>query len=107
MNALWDFSFKNFFAPKFIGLLYAIGLGLIGLFSLLFLGLGFRSGILAGLLSLILTPVFALLEIIFLRIFLESMIAVIRVAEESIKIAASVKETAENTKTVTQGNEGF
>ncbi|NJL83945.1 MAG: DUF4282 domain-containing protein [Chloroflexaceae bacterium] len=100
MDALWDFSFKKFFAPKIAGILYAFGIFFAVLSCLGLIGTNFWIGFLPGVGILIISPIVALFWIICIRIALEGLIAVIRVAEESIEIAKNIKMTADNTNRI-------
>ncbi|GEM_PF-1305535 len=100
MDALWDFSFSKFFTPKVVGVLYGLGLFFASLLCLGFIGLGFRGSFLSGVGALIISPIFFLLYVIGIRVGLEGLIAVIRVAEESLKISNNTKVTADNTNRI-------
>lgn len=100
MEALWDFSFKKFFAPKVIGFLYGLGMFVAGLSCVSVVGLSFKSGFLPGIGALVISPILFLSYIIVIRIILEGMIAVIRVAEESVEISKNMKMTADNTRRI-------
>ncbi len=96
MDALWDFSFKKFIAPKIVGILYGLAIFTSALIALLFIRFAFRLSFLSGVGSLIIAPIFFIVYVVFSRIFLEGFIALIRVAEESIEIQKNTKLTAEN-----------
>lgn len=100
MEALFDFSFTKFFAPKVVGIVYGIQMFFIGLFSLGLIVGGFNNGFFPGVGSLIVAPMVFLLLIAINRIFLEGFIALIRVAETSIFISQNTKLTAENTNRI-------
>lgn len=98
MDALWDFSFKKFFAPKVIGILYGMGILVAALGCLFFIRLGFQGGFLPGMGAMFLSPILLLLYVTGIRIALEGLIAVIRVAEESVAIAKATVEISKDLK---------
>ncbi len=88
---LFDLSFSSFVAPQIVGALYV--LGLIGgvLFALNAVNTAFRwGGFLTGLGTLIASVVSLLIYAIFLRVSLESFVAIIRTAENTRILAENV-----------------
>ena len=90
-GALFDLSFSEFITTKLIKILYiillviiAIGLvvgivgGLVSMFS--------RGGFLTGLLTIIMTPIVAVLYVILARMWLELVIVVFRIAENTTEL---------------------
>ncbi|MGB3788246.1 MAG: DUF4282 domain-containing protein [Phormidesmis sp.] len=88
---LFDLSFSSFVAPQIVGVLYV--LGLIG-GSLFILRLVFAAFELAGFATGVGTLVFGLIGLliyaIFLRVSLESFVAIIRTAENTRILAEDV-----------------
>ena len=90
-GALFDFSFTSFVTPKIIKVLfilgvlvvslYAIGMLLIGLFSMV------RGAIGSGLGMLIVAPIIFVLGICYVRVLLEVMVAIFRIAENTSQLA--------------------
>lgn len=98
MNVLWDFSFKKFITPKVVGIVYGIGMFIAGIMCLTLLNLGFQGGFLSGVGTLALSPIIFLGYTIIVRIYLESLVA-------SIKIAENTLEMVENTKLLLRNSE--
>ncbi len=88
---LFDFSFNDFITVKIVGIVYGVGIGLSGLFSLVTIIGGFSQGFLPGIGALIVAILCFFISIILLRITLESLIVMFR-------IALNTGRTAENTK---------
>jgi uncharacterized membrane protein len=88
---LFDYSFSNFITIQIIGIVYIIGIIFSGLFSIVSIATSFYQGFWAGILALIVAPLSFLVGTIILRIILESVIVVFRIAQNT-------SHTAENTK---------
>jgi hypothetical protein len=81
-NALFDFSFTNFATPVVIKVLYILSLVGIALFYVFAVISAFTQGALTGLLTLVVGGVLALLSLIYTRVILELLYAVVRIAED-------------------------
>jgi glycerol-3-phosphate acyltransferase PlsY len=88
LGALFDLSFSEFVTTKLVKILYilllilvAIGL-VIGLITSV-ISLFSRGGFLAGLMGLIFTPIGALIWVIMARVWMEIIIVVFRIAENT------------------------
>ena len=101
MKALFDFSFRSYVTRRLAGVFYIIGLVLIALAALLFffswivtafsvIGYAPGQGLLLLLGAIILMPLGALVSVIALRVSIETVVAIIAVAENT-------RQTAENT----------
>lgn len=92
IGSLFDFSFSSFVAPKVIGIVYGIVTfsTTLGIFRLI-IG-GFSLGFFQGLLSFILSPLIGLVWILFIRIVLEGLIAVIKTADNTSKMTEYIKQ---------------
>jgi Domain of unknown function (DUF4282) len=88
LGALFDFSFSEFVTPKMIRILYGIGLVLAVIGALAFIVGGFHRSTGIGVLFLILSPLIFLLYTIAVRIYLEILIVLFRIAGWVEKIAA-------------------
>jgi cytochrome c oxidase assembly factor CtaG len=95
MNALFDFSFTKFLAPKVVGILYGIGIFFVGLTILILVGASFQKSAIGGLMTLLFSPVLFLLYVVMLRIGLEGLVSTIKVAENSQAILQQM-QTMEN-----------
>jgi hypothetical protein len=86
LGALLDFGFKKFITLSVIKVLYLLGIALIGLSFLLMLATSFTMGAAAVVGVLILGPIIALLYLIFFRIWLELVVVIFRIGENTSKI---------------------
>ncbi len=93
---LFDFSFSSFIAPQIVGILYVLGLisGVLFALSAVFAALDF--GFAEGLGTLVAAVLGLLIYTIFLRISLESFIALIRTAESTRILAENVLNNTAN-----------
>lgn len=90
-GALFDLSFSEFVTTKMIKILYILLLILvaIGFVIALFSGLitmFSRGGFLAGLVAIVLAPIGALIYIILARMWMELIIVVFRIAENTTEL---------------------
>jgi Domain of unknown function (DUF4282) len=81
-NALFDFSFTNFATPVVIKVLYILSLVGIALFYVVAVISAFAQGALTGLVTLVVGGILALLSLIYTRVILELLYAVVRIAED-------------------------
>lgn len=81
-GALFDFGFNTFATPVVIKVLYILSLVGIGLFYVFAVISAFSQGVLTGLLTLVVGGVVALLSLIYTRVLLELLYAVVRIAED-------------------------
>jgi hypothetical protein len=87
LAALFDFSFSEFITVKLIKILYVIGIIIAGIAALIMIGGGFRASFFAGLLALIISPIVFLLYILVIRIWLELIIVLFKIADNTKNIA--------------------
>ncbi len=98
IGSLFDFSFSHFVTMKIIPILYGIIMVLVALASLVFAFSGFASNFFAGLLTLILAPVFFFFYVVVSRIWLEFVVVVFRIAENTRpRSSGQIIETPEDT----------
>jgi hypothetical protein len=81
-TALFDFGFNTFATPVVIKVLYILSLVGIGLFYVFAVISGFSQGAVTGLIALVVGGVLALLSLIYTRVILELLYAVVRIAED-------------------------
>jgi Domain of unknown function (DUF4282) len=81
-GALFDFGFNTFATPVVIKVLYILSLVGIGLFYVFAVISGFSQGAVTGLIALVVGGVLALLSLIYTRVILELLYAVVRIAED-------------------------
>ena len=84
-GSLFDFSFSSFITTKLIKLLFGAGIVLGGLAGIVSIIGAFSTSVPAGLLALAATPVVYLLGVIVLRIWLELVMILFRVEENTRK----------------------
>ena len=95
-GALFDMSFSDFITTKLVKVLYVLLLCLIGiaLVAGVLSGLSTMSrggGFLAGFVMVIVVPVLALMLVIGARMWMETIIVLFRIAENTTEIARSSK----------------
>ena len=91
-GALFDMSFSEFITTKLIKVLYVLLLCLIGIGLVVGVLSGLstmfrRGGLLAGLVTVIVVPVVALILVIGARMWMETIIVLFRIAENTSDIA--------------------
>jgi hypothetical protein len=83
LSALFDFSFTSYVTPKVVRVLYILIVAVLSLGAFLtIVATFFTAGPLAGILALIIVPLFYLLALAFYRISLEFFAVIFRVAED-------------------------
>ena len=87
IGALFDMSFTQFVTTKLIKLLFMISIGISGLVALGVLFYGLTSGGFMAVVGIIVAPVLFLLYVLGARIWLELVIVVFRIAENTAEIA--------------------
>lgn len=83
LSALFDFSFSEFITIKIIKVLYVIGIILAGIAALFMIGGGFGTSFFAGILALIISPIIFLLYVLVVRIWLELIIVLFKIADNT------------------------
>jgi uncharacterized membrane protein len=86
-DALKDMSFTEFVTLKLIKFLYILGLLGIGLVMLTVILGGFSQGFLGGLGAIVVSAIGALFAVLLLRVYLEIVAVVFRVASNTAQIA--------------------
>ena len=92
LGALLDFGFEKFVTLSVIKVVYVLGMGMIALMWLAALVSAFTQGGLAALVVLVVGPVIALVYLIFFRIWLELVVVIFRIGENTTKLVTQ-KET--------------
>jgi hypothetical protein len=85
--SLFDFSFTEFITVKIIKILYGIIIVLAGIGVLFFIVTGFQTSAAMGILYLILSPLVFILWVILARVWLEIVIVIFRIEDNTKKIA--------------------
>lgn len=88
-SSLFDLSFTSLITTKIIKFLYLISIVLIGLAALFFVLAAFHQSTGAGLLVLVIVaPLVSLFYLIYTRVFLELVIALFRIMENTAEMVA-------------------
>lgn len=87
LGALFDFSFSEFITTKLIQILFIIGIIFSAIVALIFIVSGFNLSSGIGILFLILSPIIFVLYVILIRIWLEIIIVIFKIAENTKKLA--------------------
>jgi hypothetical protein len=95
-SALFDMSFSEFITTKLIKVLYVLILSLIGIGLVVGVLSGLatmirRGGFVVGLAMVIVVPVMALILVIGARMWMETIIVLFRIAENTTEIADNSK----------------
>jgi hypothetical protein len=83
ISALFDFSFATFTAKRLIPILYGLGLVVTGIYAIGALWMAIQSGGAFALGMLIMIPLVYLLGVVSMRVFMEAVMAVFRIAENT------------------------
>jgi hypothetical protein len=86
LGALLDFGFQKFITLSVIKVLYVLGIAAIGLALIAALITAFTQGGAATLAVLIIAPLFALVYLIFLRVWLELVVVIFKIGEHTGKL---------------------
>lgn len=90
LGALFDFSFSSFVTTKIVKVLYILGVALSAFIALIILVGGLASGsVFKALGGIILAPIAFLIYVLVCRIWLELVVVVFRIAENTAVIAAA------------------
>jgi hypothetical protein len=87
ITSLFDFSFTEFITIRTIRILYGILIALTAIAVLYFIVTGFHTFGAIGILYIILSPLAFFLFVILLRIWLEIVIVIFRIEENTRKLA--------------------
>lgn len=91
---LFDMSFSDFITVRLIKVLYILGIIAAGIGGLMFIISGFMAGVGMGILFLILSPVLVLFYILMVRVWLELILVVFRIAENTTQLATMKEQEA-------------
>lgn len=92
--SLFDMSFTEFVTIRLIKVLYILSIVGAVLLGLSMLVAGFSNGFGSGILSLIVTPIVVGIYILMARIWLELIVVVFRIAENTSQMAKNQQPTA-------------
>ncbi len=105
LKELFDFSFSRFITLRFIKLLFIVGLVAIGVVSIFFALSGFTRGFGQGLLTLLLSPVLFLAYTIFFRIWLELVVVIFRIADNTRHLVPADQTASSETPSAVEKTE--
>lgn len=91
---LLDVRFTRFITVKIVQVLYVVGVAVIGLYTLGGVVMSFSAGFGTGVLGLILAPVVFLLSVLVLRVYLEVVAVLFRIAENTTRLADAAERSA-------------
>ncbi len=97
LQTLLDFEFKEFITIRIIRILYIIMIVLAVIAALGFIGAGFQGGVFPGVLSLILSPVVFLIGVLVARVYLELIMVVFRINDNTRRLADAAERSREST----------
>ncbi len=86
IGTIFDFSFSEFVTTKVIKFLLGLAMAINVIVTIVIIVGGFNNGALAGIVTLILSPIIYLVLMLFSRIYLELIIVIFRIAENLIAI---------------------
>ncbi|WP_373539465.1 DUF4282 domain-containing protein [Chamaesiphon sp.] len=85
-ESLFDISFASFITVRIIGILYIVAIALVSLGCLALLISSFRSGFGGVVVGLVVTPLAWILQVIGIRVGLESLAASIKTSENTARM---------------------
>lgn len=85
--ALMDLSFSEFVTTRLIKIIYVLGIIGAGLGGVGMIVTGFMQGFVSGLVGIVVAPIIFALAVISVRVWLELVIVVFRIAEHTGKLA--------------------
>ncbi|MEZ4601403.1 MAG: DUF4282 domain-containing protein [Syntrophotaleaceae bacterium] len=94
LGSFLDFSFSEFVTTRLIKVLYILGIACAVIMGLSMIISGFGNGFGTGILSLILSPIAVVLAILAVRIYLELLIVLFRIAENTSDLVKLQKPEA-------------
>ena len=91
-TTLFDFSFSEFIVPKILKVLYGLGILGAAITALGFIVNGFGAGVLGGIVMIILSPVIFVIGVILVRVYLEVVLVLFRIADNTAKMVQNKQE---------------
>lgn len=83
MGSLFDLSFTEFVTTKIIKFLFILAIVAATIAAIIIIVTGFKGGFISGIISLILSPIAFLLYVVLARMWLELVIVIFRIAENT------------------------
>lgn len=91
VGALLDVKFSSFITTKLISLLYALGIVVSAIVTLLFIVMGFSADAVAGVVMLIISPIILLAVLAGFRVALEAVVIIFKIGEYLRNIDSKLK----------------
>jgi len=91
-GALTDFRFTRFITVNIVQVLYVLGVALIALYTFAGVIAIFRASVGFGVLALLFSPVIFLLSVLMLRVYLELIVVIFRIAESTRAAAEALSK---------------
>jgi len=93
-NCLFDLSFTEFITTRVIKILYMLGIAIAGFLGLMLIVKAFTKGFAVGLLHVIAAPIVFVLLVVILRIYMELVLTLFRIEENTRKPAVAEEAPA-------------
>ncbi len=91
-SVLFDLSFTEFITTRIVKFLFIVSIILSAIGALLLVGAGLKEGFVAGVASVLGASVLFVFYVLLSRIYLEILVAVFRIAENTAIMAANNKD---------------
>lgn len=92
-ESLMDTRFDHLITPTMIRFLYIVAMVILALLTLVAIIAGFAKSGGAGILSLILAPIFALIYLIVTRLWLELIIVIFKIRDATEEVAVNTRKS--------------
>ncbi len=89
---VFDLSFEEFVTGSVIKVLYVIAIIGAVIYAISAIAMGFKSGVLLGIVALILSPVIFMLVVLIARIYMELIIVIFRIADSVKDISGKLDQ---------------
>lgn len=86
-GSLFDLSFTEFITTRIVKFLYVIAIIISALIAIAFIGIGFSRGSAVGVIALLLSPIIFTFYLLMARVWLELVIVIFRIAENTGRMA--------------------
>jgi len=93
-SCLFDLSFSEFVTTRVIKILYMLGIAIAAIVGLMLIVTAFTKGFAVGLLHVIAAPIVFILMVIVLRIYMELVLTLFRIEENTQKPATAEEASA-------------
>jgi hypothetical protein len=92
LHRLFDFTFSELITLKLVRFLYILGVFFSGIGALYVIINMFQSSFFAGLLAILISPIIFLLYVILIRVYLEILLVIFKIAEDENQIKQKLDE---------------